>query len=178
MTSSLAVLSIEGVLAEPSAAPGDTFAAAQPLRDGLRLYASLLTTHKVFLSSLHPQEQVEHWLKSQGIANYSAAYGRPAHTSAEAEPWHVRLAHLTDITRTHGAVGLWVEADTSSAAHLLRDGITVLVLSRPAYLRGEHRPDYARALRTWEAIEQEVSTQLAMHAEDARLKTEADGRFE
>lgn len=142
------VIALEGVLAGKD----DDIELTQTQLDpvGHLLYASLGRSRLV-LATKQERRFVDHWCRLNGLSA------------------HAMITMLDDHTvqRLRGAgevIDLYIDHDGDRAAAALKNGVPVMLFSRPLYARASHRPDLPPLQRPWAEVVREAQTQRAARA--------------
>lgn len=124
---------------------------------GHLLYASLARTRLV-LATRQERRLVDHWCRLNGLQS------------------HASIVFLDDrtIQRARGAgevIDLYIDHDGARTASALRNGVPILLFSRPLYARASHRPDLPQLQRPWAEV---VAESQAQREARARVTVPAD----
>jgi hypothetical protein len=163
-----AVVDLEGVLCKGSPPNG------APVWTGIQTYHALATQFRLVVDTAHDDiTEIEHWLKVNSLNRHTLVLQCEPEEAALG-PVELRQAHLAE-WRAHGFdIALWVTSDPLVAASMMRAGITSLLFAHPQFARPEHRPDHESTLRPWDAIEEEITAQLALREQAPRIDAEMD----
>lgn len=161
------VIELEGVLCKGSPPNG------APVWSGIQVYHALATQFRLVVDSAHDDiTDIEHWLKVNNLSRHTLVLQREV--SDPTASLGLREAHRAE-WRAHGFdIALWLTSDPQVAASMMKAGITTLLFAHPQFARPEHRPDHESTLRTWDAIEEEVTAQLALREQAPRVDAEMD----
>ena len=163
----LDVIQIEGVLANVHT----TLAAAKPTDHGLWYYETFRKLWKVALvSAACNHTEATKWLKANRVEKYDLLDCQASSVFHSPE-FFVR--ECVERYRSQGwEVGPVVTGNPIVAKLALMQGVPMLLVAYPAYLRPEHRPDAIREPRPWDTLVEEIEHQREMKSTDTRMEAE------
>jgi|SRR6516165_5977026 len=165
---SVAFIAIEGVLGEHSVIHG-----FYPVPDGVKLAHALRSGYRLVFGTVQgDQGSVEHWLHINGMTQphfYSDLLVREARWTDLSEPM-LRAEQAAHLRRAGADLGLVVSADPATILLVSEMGVPGLLFTNPSYRWGEYRPDRKRLPKPWQDIDDEMTRQMELRADDSRLK--------
>lgn len=148
MPANTVVISLEGVLAGKDDDVELTQCQLDPV--GHLLYASLARS-RVVLATRQERRLVDHWCRLNGLNAHAAV-------TALDERTVLRLRGAGEV------IDLYIDHDGDRAAAALKNGVPVMLFSRPLYARASHRPDLPPLQRPWAEVVREAQAQRAARA--------------
>lgn len=141
-----ALIAVEGILRT------DT---KEPIPEGFKLFRTLVLSYRVVLSTTGETREIEHWLRTNYIFDYSEVLDN-SHFYANQE---LRMRHLDIAKNSGGKVELLVDSDPEMCAQALALGVPTILFATPRYFRS------ARDIRPWGVITEEQARQKQIIAE-------------
>ena len=159
------VISMDGVLR------GDT---GDLIIDGLMVYRAFKVLGRVTLITEIPRNMSEVWLIMHGMPDFDDLLDGSVALDPKEPLKYRQIATI----RSHGSIGMYIDADPSVVAEAMRLGIPTLLYSSPQYTRPEFRPDAPKGVRKWDDLVSERNRQQAMKAVDSRTHDKEFTSFE
>jgi hypothetical protein len=159
------VMSMDGVLRS------DT---GEFLPDGLIVYRAFKSIARVVLLTSMEAKKAETWLAMNKMPDFDDLIDN----SVKVDPTERLKDRQIKVARSRGSIEFYVDADPLMVAEAMRLGIPALLMTTPAYIRPEFRPDAPKGVRPWDEIVAETNRQQAMKAVDYRIKDPDLANFE
>lgn len=138
------LVNLDGVLSSES---------GEPNRSGVIIYYALNAGHRVALISNRKKADAEHWLNSHGIIGYDDLMADEVHLEGE----ELKKRQFI-LSRSRAPIELYVDNDPTMCAWVFeQQGVPTLLLSNPAFLPIENRPDAPSKVRKWSDIEESIN---------------------
>jgi hypothetical protein len=144
-----------------------------PISTGICLYHGLASTFNVLLITESDKTHLDYWLALEGLDKHSAVeYNEHVRTFMSEEQ---RKLHQVGALRLRKYnVDLVIDPNPSSAALLLSNGYSVMLMTHALYALPQWRPDYEGSKRTWDEIETYELLQAQLRAVDMRMSDKED----
>lgn len=145
------------------ATKASTFGQRQPSMEGRRLWDSMFHKYMgrcyLIADADDDIEMVKTWLKREGY-KISAIYQTPDLVRDGSTP---RSEAVWNIASALGRPHFYIDTDPVTCAHIVKQGITTLMLSIPEFIRPEfHTPNVIRA---WDTVVDELDAQALKKSE-------------
>jgi hypothetical protein len=163
---------IEGVLGDKDGAHGFF-----PLVEGMRLCRALKAQYRLALLTVErTEEAVTQWLQLNGMtipASYDELVVRDVTQDSLSEAG-VRVEQVRRQRSRGFDVRLFVSADPEAVLRCTAGGVPGLFYAHPSFGWEGFRPDRRRLPKPWQDIEDEVTAQRLLRANDPRLSEEIE----
>lgn len=160
---SACVIVVEGVLQK--------IVTSAPIPAGLQIYHGLSETFQVLLVSDSEKDELDHWLRLENLNKHGIVLYNDDYLQ-NFSPEERRIKQIYEIRDRGYAVDLIIEPDPVVAAQLLYRGFSVLNFLHSAYSQPEWRPDYEAAVKPWSQLEERVTKDIELRADDKRMEPE------
>lgn len=152
------LLALEGVLRSTVGAP---------IHDGLRLYRTLCSEHKVTLALDGPMREAHQWLVVNGCDIHDDALD----DFVAIEGTDLRERQIGILRARAGSLDMLIDPSPERVARGMHLGLTSLLFAHPRYARPEFQPNSFTGPRPWSEIAEELDRQAGI-ASDTRLRIE------
>jgi hypothetical protein len=144
------------------------------LPDGLIVYRAFKSIARVVIISDMERKNAETWMAMNKMPDFDDLID----SNVNLDPDEQLRSRQIKVARTRGSIEFYVDADPMMVAEAMRLGIPAILVTTPAYIRPEFRPDAPKGVRPWGEIVAETNRQQAMKAVDYRIKDPDLANFE
>lgn len=139
------IMAVEGILRKEN---------KEPIPEGFMFFRVLATSYRVVLSSTGEEKELDHWMKTNYIFDYSELMD--SSSAYEGQP--LRMRHI-ELARVSGKIDLYIDSDPDMCAQALSMGIPTLLFATPKFFKA------SREIKPWGVITDEQERQKKLVAE-------------
>lgn len=134
-----------------------------PIFEGIYLYKCLNDQTTVVIACDDLQD-AQRWCKEHKLKDVDGFISNDSVANYENKNW-LKIKHQLQ----SAPVYMVITSDVDLAKTCLENGIKSLLFVHPIYLNARFRPDGGPGKKSWDALVQELDTQLELKLEDKRL---------
>jgi len=142
------------------------------IRQGISLFRAVSPGIRTAILGTTDKERDEWFLKANNLIPDPDIY--PLRVTEGATLAERRLAQIARVRAIGANVEFVVEPDPEIAAHLMDQGVPVLLFLSPQYSHPDFRPDAEREAKPWDQLRATVDYQTALRVGDNRLSEEPE----